>query len=113
MVDMVPAVEADHQRVLFEHAIHLIAGRLQPLVSFVARKGSSGTAAKADQIGWVCKDQIDGLVRKPDITSTQLPRTYRDMLFLLSQMQRQLRRADTTAGRKAENAGAVPQAAAQ
>ncbi|EJS3013004.1 hypothetical protein NW381_004545 [Salmonella enterica] len=35
------------------------------------------------------------------------------MVVLLSQMRRQLRRADTTAGRKVENAGAVPQAAAQ
>lgn len=44
---------------------------------------------------------------------TQLPWINRDMVVLLSQMRRQLRRADTTAGRKVENAGAVPQAAAQ
>nr|ALD82417.1 hypothetical protein [Raoultella ornithinolytica] len=44
---------------------------------------------------------------------TQLPRMKRDIIILLSQMRRQLRRADTTAGLKAENAGAVPQAAAQ
>ncbi|EIR12498.1 hypothetical protein YPPY91_4891 [Yersinia pestis PY-91] len=50
---------------------------------------------------------------KPDMIWTQLPWINRDMVVLLSQMRRQLRRADTTAGRKAENAGAVPQAAAQ
>ncbi|EAA2100043.1 hypothetical protein F9H41_21560 [Salmonella enterica subsp. enterica serovar Montevideo] len=44
---------------------------------------------------------------------TQLPWITWDMVVFLSQMQRQLHRDDTTAERKAKNAGAVSQAAAQ
>ncbi|EJK88567.1 hypothetical protein UUU_26680 (plasmid) [Klebsiella pneumoniae subsp. pneumoniae DSM 30104 = JCM 1662 = NBRC 14940] len=49
----------------------------------------------------------------PVITCTQSPKIRRDIIILLIQMRRQLRRADTTAGRKAEQTRAPPQAAAQ
>ncbi|PIJ50004.1 hypothetical protein BV501_10270 [Erwinia sp. OAMSP11] len=45
---------------------------------------------------------------KPAITCTQSPKIIRDIIILLSQMRRQLRRADTTARRKAEDARASP-----
>jgi hypothetical protein len=37
-IDAVPAVKADHQRIFFEDAVHLMAGGLQPFVRPVSGK---------------------------------------------------------------------------
>jgi hypothetical protein len=35
-IGTVPRVETDHQAVLFQHAVHLLAGRLQPFRRVIA-----------------------------------------------------------------------------
>lgn len=63
-IDAVPAVEAHHQRVFFEDAIHLIAGRLEPFVGFVTGNTAAGTVTKPDQIRGIGEDEINGAIRK-------------------------------------------------
>ena len=63
-IDAVPAIKTDHQRVLFEYAVHLIAGRLKPVVSFVAGEGAAGTVTEADQVRGIGQNEIDGAIGK-------------------------------------------------
>ena len=61
-INAVPAVEADHQRIVFEDAVHLTAGGLQPFIGDVAGQRASLTVAKTYQIWWVGQNKIDGVV---------------------------------------------------
>lgn len=90
-----------------------MAGGLQPFIGFIAGDGTPLTVTKTDEIWRVGENEIDSIIRKAGHDMDAITWINRDMVVLLSQMRRQLRRADTTAKRKAENAGAVPQAAAQ
>nr|CAC9195309.1 Uncharacterised protein [Escherichia coli] len=90
-----------------------MAGGLQPFIGFIAGDGTPLTVTKTDEIWRVGENEIDSIIRKAGHDMDAITPINLDMVVLLSQMRRQLRRADTTAGRKAENAGAVPQAAAQ
>lgn len=49
-VNTVPAVEADHQRVFFEYAVHFITGRLQPFIGFIASDGAPETVTETDEV---------------------------------------------------------------
>jgi hypothetical protein len=63
-IDAVPAVEAHHQRVFFQHAIHLMAGGLQPFIGFIAGDGTPLTVTKTDEIWRVGQNEIDSIIRK-------------------------------------------------
>lgn len=101
LVRAVLVVLFEFRRILLENHLE---GRVTP----------SGFCRAGGIIGIKVLDVLaDGDERATVTTHGTVPWINRDMVVLLSQMRRQLRRADTTAGRKAENAGAVPQAAAQ
>ncbi|MNP44251.1 hypothetical protein D3C76_1381040 [compost metagenome] len=63
-VHAVPAVETDHQRVVFEYAIHFAARRLQPFVCHITGYRAPLAVAKADEVRRIGQDEIDGFVRE-------------------------------------------------
>ncbi|SJB59607.1 Uncharacterised protein [Shigella sonnei] len=62
-IDAVPAVEAHHQRVFFEYAVHFITGRLQPFIGFIASDGAPETVTKTDEVRRVSQYEINGVIR--------------------------------------------------
>ncbi|WP_228714841.1 hypothetical protein [Klebsiella pneumoniae] len=86
---------------------------MQPFISFIAGDGTPLTVTKTDEIWRVGENEIDSIIRKAghDMDAITLDKSGHSSSPFSK--RRQLRRADTTAGRKVENAGAVPQAAAQ
>ncbi|SQQ13910.1 Uncharacterised protein [Escherichia coli] len=63
-IDAVPAIEAHHQRIFFQHAVHFITGRFQPFIGFIAGDGTPLTVTETDEIWRVGEDEIDSIARK-------------------------------------------------
>ena len=60
----VPGIEAHHQAVVFQHAVHFMTGGLEPFGRVVPGQGTAGTVLIANQIRGIGKNKIDGSRRE-------------------------------------------------
>ncbi len=61
-VNAVPAVEADHQRIVLKDAVHLTSAGLQPFVGDVTGKRASLTVMQTNQIWRIGQNKIDSII---------------------------------------------------